>query len=814
MYFRFYTSADLVEFAKAHRIRERAKTLDMKFSNGVEKAPFQFLTHWNDYLEKDDEKLCREMYGNKLPHKFYGDRSDLLAMRASYVRLAESKLRRFDSFNIRGKLTGGAPVLDFIIADMKQSYGHHAVPSLEYLEMIQARRCVSSATLSSGHAVHEVTIGKSSTQEVEEAIKFFNHHYSKEESECPIGIINFDVESVHISPEDWNKLPASGKTSSNRVVFARQPGNGVPAKQLPVRMILGGLNWTLNVRLDVDTSQDRKDIVHYQINNSLIQDNLRDFLENLPTGAGCNVNSDIQDVERYLSRLGAPNFRFKNGWIELSVLAAAAGFHSKRLTMFNLNFQLLGGILSKNNSKADGLWSLEWKDLPDEYRTYIIGDSRAGYSMYVVLYCAIKLNLAPDPEPLCIVSERSQAAVAKWFGDMIRVTFKGLEVHRESYAAATTRVELARSIRLREPKWSMTGETESSEDDLVDVRYTPGKLRSAPPERVEQFAKLIPRWPSPTFGNVRYLHHPRIDFFTKCGNYRKLDLHGVDNIWMVGGDNNHKYDLLTYAQTPYPVDLTLGTNSPHLAADPNLPFPPADFNVNTVLNCNFSKLAEDQGRPARYITLEYLRLRDTEDTVKLLSRASEEAGELRVQRFWIPALSRYEEIRTSFYYRTNTITGIPCGWAEAKIEKAVENVRKQSDQDMLDLEQRLSAAKRRLEEIQKLEQDDYATMRIRLQKKLPPRPMAGKVPTEAQQERKRKRRQQYRQKKRLRMSAVTSETTVSEAAAVPDEHEESVASEDVQEKRDQLIITTDVQKIPQKGDNSFYQRVVNDFNQM
>ena len=791
--FSYFTSADMVKGATHIRNKSRSTAVFMI----DDLRPDQFIALKENSLKHDDIDLCKELYGNKLPWKFFGPNKDQLAMRASYARLAESKVFRPHSFKILDKFPCTAPVIDCVISDLKANYGGHVIPSIEYLEDIQSRRCVSNATLSLGHSIKEITIGASTNAEIESAIHFFNEHYAKENSECPMGIASMNVEYIEVLDSDYSKLPDSGITSSNRVVFTRNPVNVKESVRIPALISIGGLKWSLIIRFDIDTSISSDDIVCYQLNNSVIQDKLKQFLENIPTVAGVDMKTKMNDIENFISRMSPTPLKLKNGWIELEVLAAAAGFNSQSRSLFNLNFMILGGILSKNNPKGDGLWSLQWNKLPNPFKTYLIGDSRACYNIYVILHSCLKINLFPDPEPLCIAANKSQNAIAIWFADLTRELFKGLELDIKAYDKAITRKDLIYAIRPREISRVCYGEENCSYET---------QLKSSPTQQVQNFAELLPQWSNVCFGGARFLHQVRNTFAKQHKVLLDITVKSVENIFdtPLTGD---MYNLITYAQPDYKIDLTAITELPFLAQDPNISLKPADFDVNTVLNKDFSNLAKEQGRPARLLTLEMLRLRHPDETLKLLERASEKGGSKREFRFWLPSLSRYEEIRISYLYLTNKFADTSCKWAENKISGALELAQKKIDQDLKDKEDQLTLAKSRLAALNQAKTDDLYKNRAKIQDQLPPPISSGKPLTESQRNKRRIRRQLYRQKKKLRRENATA--TATSTCDDPTEEHIYIEEEDEPPFEEQRILK--IVDEEEADEDSFYSRVVRDF---
>ena len=753
--FRFLSSDDLVSFGEHMRNRERQKPLQANLDY-CEDEHYRFITLWNHHLDKDDPALVQEMYGVSDLCKFKSDRA---AMEASLNWLTKTKLVSTQRFNIRDKLTGKTPTLDMLISDFHQNNGGFSYPPLKHLEDLQGLRTISSSTASSGHKIMEITIGKSTDNEVTEAITFFNRNYEIDQHDCPTKVISFDVESIHVATSDIRTLPPVHLSTT-----VDQPNPGVSAKMFPAKLILGGKDWTLSIRSDIDTklpkgsgtSQTKtklKPKISYTINMTPVQPILVEFLESIPTATGCAVEHDVVDMEELIRKLGAPKFKFKNGWLDTGVLAVTAGFHSRRRTMFNLNLQVLGGILSKNNSRADGMWSLPLCELPAAFQAYLMGDTRSGYNIYTVLFSSLLRNLFPDPQICCSITQCSQFVFTEWFAAFLIGTLKNLEVGQVPYAEAVTREDLVLSLRIREPKKEavaryidpLASDCESEEsDDMFAVLsespvYKPGDLRPHPPERIVTLSKLIPKWPSMVFGSARFLHSVRWFCLGQLDILKDFEVLGVENIWKDQFIDEQLIREATYGQELacfYPQE---GSDLHALAPDPNLSCPVARINPDHILNSNLSKIAKKQDRSPRLILNESLRLGTPDGYITLLRRASEVGGPNRENRYWFSCLSKYEEVRTSYMYLTGLEPPVVCDWAEERINKYARKAVSNATHVLQQKESELVAAQKRMHAVLSLQDNGPECKRIRLETKLPPEVPVRQVTDAQRQRRKRKR---------------------------------------------------------------------------
>ena len=74
-----------------------------------------------------------------------------------------------------------------------------------------------------------------------------------------------------------------------------------------------------------------------------------------------------------------------NGFLDLSGLAAAAGFKLRARNMTAMGVQVLRTVFNKNFSTGDDLWGLPWVELPPSLQVYRIGDINFWYICYSIL---------------------------------------------------------------------------------------------------------------------------------------------------------------------------------------------------------------------------------------------------------------------------------------------------------------------------------------------------------------------------------------------------------------------------------------------
>ena len=68
-------------------------------------------------------------------------------------------------------------------------------------------------------------------------------------------------------------------------------------------------------------------------------------------------------IEEFYSILSGKNIEL-NGFIDLSAMAAAAGYTFRARNMTAMGVQVLGTVLNKTVSTGDNLWGVPWNELP------------------------------------------------------------------------------------------------------------------------------------------------------------------------------------------------------------------------------------------------------------------------------------------------------------------------------------------------------------------------------------------------------------------------------------------------------------------
>ena len=137
------------------------------------------------------------------------------------------------------------------------------------------------------------------------------------------------------------------------------------------------------------------------------QPRLLQVLRDLPVCMGVGVRRDMVGIEDFYYMTSRESVEL-NGFLDLSGMAADAGYKQRARNMTALRVQVLGIILNKNVSTGDELWGLPWAELPPSLQVYRIKDIRFGYICYSVLADIMIRDLFPEPEIVCKILNSEQ----------------------------------------------------------------------------------------------------------------------------------------------------------------------------------------------------------------------------------------------------------------------------------------------------------------------------------------------------------------------------------------------------------------------
>ena len=160
------------------------------------------------------------------------------------------------------------------------------------------------------------------------------------------------------------------------------------------------------------------------------------------------MRRDVVGMEEFYSILSGETVKL-SGFLDLSAMAAAAGYKLKARNMTAMGVQILGTVLNKTVSTGDNSWGIPWNELPRSLQVYGIGDIRFGFICFYVLAGILARDLFPEPEIVCKTLKTEQRGAISWILEWILKSLEGVELHQQADKEATTRRELLSALRFR-----------------------------------------------------------------------------------------------------------------------------------------------------------------------------------------------------------------------------------------------------------------------------------------------------------------------------------------------------------------------------
>ena len=194
-----------------------------------------------------------------------------------------------------------------------------------------------------------------------------------------------------------------------------------------------GLTWTGIISLPYKRDKNRD----YLISRIEVQPRLLEVLKDLPVCTGVGVRRDVVGIEEFYSILSGKTVEL-NGFVNLSAMAAAAGYKFRARNMTAMGVQILGTIHNKTVSTGDDSWGVPWNELPPSLQVYGIGDIRFGFICYNVLAGIMIRDLFPEPEKVCKTLKTEQRGAVSWVLEWISKSLEGVELYQQADENAAT----------------------------------------------------------------------------------------------------------------------------------------------------------------------------------------------------------------------------------------------------------------------------------------------------------------------------------------------------------------------------------------
>lgn len=395
-------------------------------------------------------------------------------------------------------LPGGVPLVDHVAAAASTRPDWKEVENVA--DYMANRRIPLEEDLAH---MREITIGKSSPEQIEEVGYWMLEQRNKEETTLMFSLPAADTESVPVflegtcgNKERLAKLREQLERDLDFLVLkVAQPEQ--PAVNLPTAFIVGGDTWMLYIRLPVSVFQGK-----VYLNKGVYHKEIDWLFQQIGTAIGSGIRQDYEewcDVVTSLYReskiresMAAP--------IELEWLLRLAGVSSHTFGLKHVLWLVFGVVVPKSRtSLGDRKWGVELKYLPEGLKMYLLSDTTLVARAAWVLIAAWCMHALPDAAMICQQSTMTSGRMLKWV--------------------------FAKVVRNMLPELSKTSQHPMLKAHL-DLPTTRGELLDAlelPVEADYDFLAINPDWPSITAGWVRCLSSARARMLSFDVILRPLD---------------------------------------------------------------------------------------------------------------------------------------------------------------------------------------------------------------------------------------------------------------------------------------------------
>ena len=371
--------------------------------------------------------------------------------------------------------------------------------------------------------------------------------------------------------------------------------------------------------------------------------------------------------------------------------------------MAALSMGIIGGLLDKISSRADGKWCLPWNTLPQEFKIYAAGDVKFGHIAFVVLSSILMRDIFPDPDSACFAADHTQESMVDCVCTWIRNSLCETELWFDQRALPEDRKELIDCIRER-------------------VEYKPNKFRFSytPPTRVTVWADLLGDWPPLSLGGPRFLHNVRQHVIIQNEILKKMSWEKWGKFSAYQDPKEQGFALyMTFGQpnisecssnNPVPGGKLGLVNHPQLAK-PIFRIHPETMEIGTLI-----RSARVQGRSQRHGVYEYARLHP-EKIVDILKRF-EKTGDIS-QEYWLQHDSIYEDLRL-MVIRLHDQVPKKVEWVEKRISSRLQNTIAEEELAVFNARETLRIRELRLGLLKEVVKKDFYMRRVGVVNVLPP----------------------------------------------------------------------------------------------
>ena len=384
-------------------------------------------------------------------------------------------------------LINEAPLVDYLNKIQRRSdVWKSGAVSPRMIQRIMASRGVNDSLVDKME-VRELVFGISEPEEISEVRRWVEECHKKDQQNCPTNLMSMDVECMKATHEDIEFIYNRKEYKGNDYRLSRnfQKGNHT---NIPVKMMIGGQDWGLIISLPME---ERRGSFH--VPRLHIQDELIEFFESLPLFTGLGIEEDTLSLERLINSVNkTESFKFK-GYVDLSVMAIAAGWNIPLVNMPILSYITTGGVLNKKVSCGDNNWGRNWTHIPTPLKAYCLADIKFGYQVSVIFYAIILYHLFPDPDITLSILRCSHEEFAIWFGGWLSATLFGCEADTRSMYTPGVPTSYRQLLKR-----------------TIVYRTDAGPTSSNVPRRIQLLIDIWSHSPSITKGGHRFIHKARL----------------------------------------------------------------------------------------------------------------------------------------------------------------------------------------------------------------------------------------------------------------------------------------------------------------
>ena len=424
--------------------------------------------------------------------------------------------------------------------------------------------------------IREVVIGLTPNSEVEEIRVWAEDRFTDSENLSPVGVLPCITKFLPVTLHDimrLGRMSLMGKTIplqldddppslAEQDNFSDPQGNLIPNRWIkaPVKLIIGdGHSWALIISLDISKLNGR-----FRATMAPFQSALLELLHQLPPLTGPDIKLAVTQFENVFSQISGFRIRLPT-FIELPALATLAGWAMGATSFDMISMLTIGTPIFSLIPATSRRWAPRLTELPGSLRILLLTELKVTFLAYNTLLLALRLEVLPEPEIWCFLTDSQQKSVLTWWADWISLVLRGVTVHHPAATAATTRAQLTDSLRAVDPD---------------------GQILPRPPYRVRLMQMMISNSISVTRGGCRFLHIERERAIHNFAVARSQPVAGRSHMFSSPVDDAKimyaRYDQYDITSLDGKIPVPGDSHHLSLAHHPRLPFRKVELDLSRI----------------------------------------------------------------------------------------------------------------------------------------------------------------------------------------------------------------------------------------